>query len=92
MPYRVLALALAVVLLVTFAAPAKAEALEPLTIIAIAGVAVLVLVLVVYLVIANVEGPKLERSARAPMPPVAVALTPAPPHVLMAVQVPRDSP
>ena len=63
MSFRVLAFALAVVLLVTFATPAKAEAIEPLTILAIAGAAVLVLVLIVYLVVANVEGPKMSQGA-----------------------------
>jgi hypothetical protein len=62
MSSRVLALALAVVLQVTFATPAKAEAIEPLTVLAIAGAAVLVLVHIVYLVVANVEGPKMSQS------------------------------
>jgi len=81
MSYRVLALVLAVVLLVTFATPAKAEALEPMTIIAIAGAAVLVLVLVVYLVVANVEGPRLERRGLAEQS-----------YVVMAVPAPSENP
>ena len=68
MSFRVLALVLAVVVLVTFATPAKAEAIEPLTILAIAGAAVIVLVLVIYLVVANVEGPKM---SKAPIPRIA---------------------
>ena len=95
MPYRVLALALAVVLLVTFATPAKAEAMEVTTILAIAGAALLVVVLIVYLVVANVEGPKmaasppLEGPVLAAEPPV---LAPEPQVVLVTVDVPRQGP
>jgi hypothetical protein len=88
MSFRVLALALAVVLLVTFATPAKAEAIEPLTILAIAGVAVIVLVLIVYLVVANVEGPRMSQS-----PPLeGPLLAPEPALVLVAVDTPLAAP
>lgn len=90
MSFRVLALALAVVLLVTFAAPAKAEAIEPLTILAIAGVAVLVLVLVVYLVVANVEGPKMGQSQ--PLEGPVLVQEPAFAVAAVAVDIPRESP
>ena len=89
MSFRVLALALAVVLLVTFATPAKAEAIEPLTVLAIAGVAVLVLVLVVYLVVANVEGPKMSQSQPLEGP---LVLAPEPALTLVAVDVPVEAP
>jgi len=59
MPYRFLALMLAVVLVISLATPAKAEAFDVMTGLAIAGAAIIVLVLVVYLVVANVEGPKM---------------------------------
>ena len=86
MSFRVLALALAVVLLVTFATPAKAEAIEPLTILAIAGAAVIVLVLVIYLVVANVEGPKMSKAPSLEGPLVAAQ---EPEVVVVAVDVPR---
>lgn len=82
MSFRVLAIALAVVLLVTFATPAKAEAIEPLTVLAIAGAAVLVLVLVIYLVVANVEGPKMSQG-----PPLEGPLASVPEPMLVAVAV-----
>jgi hypothetical protein len=86
MSFRVLALALAVVLLVTFATPAKAEAIEPLTILAIAGAALIVVVLVVYLVVANVEGPKM---SQAPSLEGPVLGGHEPEIVVVAVEVPR---
>jgi hypothetical protein len=58
-PFRTLALVLAVVMVVLAAAPARAEAMEPLTIIALVGLAVAGVVLIAYLIIANVEGPKM---------------------------------
>jgi hypothetical protein len=58
-PFRTLALVLAVVMLVLAATPARAEALEPLTIVALVGLAVAGVVLIAYLIIANVEGPKM---------------------------------
>ena len=96
MSFRVLAVVLAVVLLVTFATPAKAEAIEPLTIIAIAGVAVIVLVLVVYLVVANVEGPKMSKAPALDPPMLAlpgpVAVQEPEPLVLVSVDTPREGP
>jgi succinate-acetate transporter protein len=89
MSFRVLALALAVVLLVTFATPAKAEAIEPFTILAIAGAAIIVIVLIVYLVVANVENPKMSESQPLPGPLVAAE---QPPLVFVAVDVPREGP
>ena len=62
MPYRFLALMLAVVLVITLATPAKAEAFDVMTGLAIAGAAIIVLVLVVYLIVANVEGPKMGKA------------------------------
>jgi hypothetical protein len=88
MSARILALALAVVMLVTFATPAKAEALEPMTILAIAGAAVIVVVLIVYLVVANVEGPKM--SERAPLDRLVLVQEPAP--ALAAVDAPSPAP
>ena len=88
MSFRVLALALAVVLLVTFATPAKAEALEPTTILAIAGAAVLVLVLIVYLIVANVEGPKMSQSQPLEGPVIAQQ----PEFMLVAVDVRAQEP
>jgi len=89
MSFRVLALALAVVLLVTFATPAKAEAIEPFTILAIASAAIIVVVLIVYLVVANVENPRMSESQPLPGPLIAVEL---PPLVLVAVDVPHEGP
>jgi hypothetical protein len=93
MPFRVLALALAVVVLVTFATPAKAEAIEPFTIIAIAGAAVIVIVLIVYLVVANVEGPKMSKAPAFELPGPLVMQEPTPaPVVLVSVDTPREGP
>ena len=93
MPFRVFAAALAVVLLMTFATPAKAEALEPMTIIAIAGAAVLVIVIIVYLVVANMEGPKMSRAPVLDTPgPLVVqepVQEPEPALVLVSVDTPR---
>ena len=88
MSFRILALALAVVLLVTFATPAKAEAFDVMTGLAIAGAAIIVLVLIVYLVVANVEGPKMGQSEPAPGP----LLAQEPEIVLVAVDIPRQGP
>lgn len=88
MSFRILALALAVVLLVTFATPAKAEAFDVMTGLAIAGAAIIVIVLIVYLVVANVEGPKMGRSEPAPGP----LLAQEPEIVLVAVDIPRQGP
>jgi len=87
MSFRVLALALAVVLLVTFATPAKAEAIEPLTILAIAGAALLVVVLVIYLIVANVEGPKMSQAPSLEGPVLLGGQEPE--IVVVAVEVPR---
>jgi hypothetical protein len=95
MPFRVLALSLAVVLLVMFATPAKAEALEPMTILAIAGAAVIVVVLLVYLVVANVEGPRMSQAPTLELPgPVAFQEpSPAPaPIVLVSIEPPHEGP
>jgi hypothetical protein len=88
MPYRFLVLMLAVVLVITLATPAKAEAFDVMTGLAIAGAALIVLVLVVYLVVANVEGPKTENldGPRVVQQPVVTYVAVAVPSVV------RESP
>jgi hypothetical protein len=64
---------LAVVLMLTLATPAKAEAFDVMTGLAIAGAAVIVLVIVAYLIIANVEGPKMGQQPKMEAPKLADA-------------------
>ncbi len=91
MPYRFLALMLAVVLVITLATPAKAEAFDVLTGLAIAGAAIIVLVLVVYLIVANVEGPKMGKAPDLDGP--RVVEQPVVTYVAVAVpSVVRESP
>ena len=90
MSFRILALALAVVLLVTFATPAKAEAFDVMTGLAIAGAAIIVLILIVYLIVANVENPRMSESPPLPGPLLAQEVEPA--LVLVAVDIPRQGP
>ena len=87
MSFRALALVLAVVLLVTFATPARAEAMEPMTILAIAGAALIVIVLVVYLVVANVEGPRMSQAPVIELPGPILTQQPDPEPVPTIVLV-----
>jgi len=57
---------------------------------AIAGAAIIVLILIVYLVIANVENPRMSESQ--PLPGPLLAQDAEPVLVLVAVDVPRQGP